>query len=292
MVAVADYGSRSIESGPGGESLSAPPSAKSRSLFEPTDPVYPRLQKCGLLADTMALLLSELAAGFPLEEISRRLSEGSLLSLRSEDGRNNVLAALRVRLLCASRPLPGHVPLSAWLARTVSPLARNQVLLPYLLRGDTATFRLLTRLVLPIIHSGRPITVDEVIQDLSLLLAEERRKTWSPYLQRRWSRGVLSVLRDVGALTREGGREQLTGYDVRPEVLSFHLWGLWNDGYRGRDLFDPAFWKLLLLDEAAAREGVRRVAELRWWRISSIGGVDEVRPEYPTLEEWIEHGLG
>lgn len=260
--------------------------------FEPTDPIYPRLQTCGLLADTMALLLAEVSAGTPLAEISRRVSEGSFLSLRSASGRKYVLAALRVRYLNAAPPLPSYKALSSFLEKVSSPLARNQVLLPYLLRGDTATYRVLTRLVFPLMHSGNAVPTSEVVRELGHLFVEERRKPWSPYLQRRWAQGAVSVLRDVGALTSDGGRESLSDYVVRPEVFSFHLWGLWAFGRRGRDVFDPAFWKLLLLDEAGAREGVRQVAERRWWKISSVGGIDEVHPTFPSLEEWIAHGLG
>lgn len=279
----------------GGDALSAPAISADGlglSAFEPTDPVYPRLQTCGLLADTMARLLAGVSAGTPLDEISRRLAEGSLLSLRSASGRKYVLAALRVRYLKAAPPLPDYRALSAWLEKVSSPLARNQALLPYLLRGDTATYRVLTRLALPLMRSGRSLETDEVIEELGRLFAEGKGKPWSPYLQRRWAQGARSVLRDVGALTRDGGRETLAGYDVRPEVLSFHLWGLWNFGLRGRDLFDPAYWKLLLLDEPAAREGVRRVAEQHWWKITSVGGIDEIRPSFASLEEWITHGLG
>lgn len=264
----------------------------SSAAFGPSGPIYPRLQTCGLLSDTMARLLAEVSAGTPLAEISRRVSEGSFLSLRSASGRKYVLAALRVRYLNAAPPLPNFRTLSSFLEKVSSPIARNQVLLPYLLRGDTATYRVVTRLVLPLVRSGRALPTDDVVRELGQLFVEEHRKPWSPYLQRRWAQGAVSVLRDVGALTSDGGREALSDYVVRPEVFSFHLWGLWTFGRRGRDVFDPAFWKLLLLDAAGAREGVRQVAERRWWTISSVGGIDEVQPAFPSLEEWIEHGLG
>lgn len=258
----------------------------------PSGPIRPRLQKCGLLGETMACLLKEVASGSSLESISRSMAEGSLLSFRSADGRKNVLAALKIRFLQAPRPLPDHTSVARLFDRVTSPVVRNQVLLPYLMSADLATYRVLTRLVLPRLRPGEFLSREDVVEELGRLFAEEGRKPWSPYLQGRWANGVLSVLRDAGALSREASPAAFLDYVVRPEAFCFHLWGLWESGCRGRELVDSNYWRLLLLEAEGARERIRAVAERRWWRINKIGGTEEVLPAFPSIKEWIADGLG
>jgi hypothetical protein len=111
-------------------------------------------------------------------------------------------------------------------------------------------------------------------------------------LKLRWAQGILSVLRDIGAVGRGKEREKYLAYEVRPEVFGFHLWALYSAGLRGPELIRTKFWQLLLLKEEETRQAIRSVSELGWWRFTALSGVEEIRPTSESIDTWMKHGLG
>jgi hypothetical protein len=254
--------------------------------------VRPGLESCGLAAADTASILSRLAAGIPIDAVSREIAQGKLLRKRSPSGRRHVLAAVRQRLIEAPPTLPRSDELSTALHLFAAPLSRSQVLLPYLLARDSGAFDIATRLVLPRFKPGQSLTKPEVVSRLKILLAERHQRSWSSGLLTRWAEGFLSVLRDVGALGRGRMREELLAYSVRPEVFTFHLWGQYECGLRGVALHESPFWRLLLLQPAEARRLVGAAADRGWWKFTSAGGADEIVPVHGSLMEWLGVALG
>jgi hypothetical protein len=101
--------------------------------FEPSPELLrTSLESCGLAADDTATVLSRLAAGQSLKELSRQISSGQILSKRTAHGRRHFLTAIKRRYIEAPHPLP-HIPeLAAILPLLSSQMARSQILLPYL----------------------------------------------------------------------------------------------------------------------------------------------------------------
>lgn len=250
------------------------------------------LEGCGLAAADTATILSQVAAGADIRTISRDIASGQILQKRSGRGRRHVLAAVRRRYLDAPRPLPRVPALSMALGALASPLARHQLLLPYLLLTDQSAHDILTGLVLPRLPHGGRLAKAEVVAVLDSLFVLRGQKPWSETLRKRWAEGLLSVLRDAGALGRGRKREELQIYSVRPEVFSFHLWGLYEAGFRGSALCEAGFWRALLLDTVGARRMVGLVSEHGWWRYTSVGGTEELLPVHGGLMEWLSLGLG
>jgi hypothetical protein len=258
----------------------------------PAEALRTGLESCGLAAGDTLAILTQLVRGERFQEISRAIATGTLLEKRSTHGRRHVLLAVRRRYLHPPAPLATVPDLAAGLQRTSSPVARNQLLLPYLLLSDRAAFELSTELVLPRLSTAHTLKKAEVVKALEALLARRSHRVWSPALRTRWAEGLLSVLRDVGALGRGRQREQLQRYAARSEAFGFHLWGLYDHGFRGAALHETSFWRLLLVEPTEARTLVAKLAEQGWWKFTSVGGTEELVPIHSSLTEWLTRGLG
>ena len=250
------------------------------------------LESCGIAAGDTAAVLGELASGRSLEELSRRIATGALLNKRSRTGRQHVLAAIRRRYLNPPAPLPGPTVLAAVLSAIRTSVAQNQLLLPYVLSSDLAAYEVVVGLVAPQRVPGDRITTTGVVEELDRVFARHGKQPWRAGLRLRWAQGVLSVLRDVGAVGRGKQREEYLAYSVRSEAFGFHLRALFDSGLRGAMLVRSPFWRMLLLNEEDVRHSVRGVVERRWWRNIIVGGVEELLPASPSIEEWVTHDLG
>jgi hypothetical protein len=160
------------------------------------------LESCGLAAADTTAVLKELAAGRSLDELSREIATGSLLRKRSRTGRQHLLTAIRKRYLKPMAPLPDTLVLAAGLERIKAPTAQGQLLLPYLLSADRAAYEVVVGRVLPRRAAGERITTTEIVDELDRVFARFGKGSWGPRVRLRWSQGILSVLRDVGAVGR------------------------------------------------------------------------------------------
>lgn len=262
--------------------------------FEPPrELVRTGLESCGLAADDTAIILGGLVAGLRLADLARQISTGQILTKRTAHGRRHFLTAIKRRYIEAPGLLPRIPELVAILPKLTSPVVRNQILLPYLLLSDRTAFEIITSLILACRQQGEThLAKDRVLAALYMLFRRHGRKPWGNSLCIRWVEGLLSVLRDVGALGRGAERERLLPYAVRPEVFSFHLWGLYDSGLRGRSLHESPFWRLLLLDEREAQQLTTVVAARGWWRLTTLGAAEELLPVFHSISDWVSHELG
>lgn len=250
------------------------------------------LESCGLAAADTSALLSRLASGDSYQDLARHIAAGTLLQKKSGKGRQHVLAALRRRYLNPPNPLGRPERLAAALRMITTPAARNQLLLPYLLAADRGAYEVIVEWVSARRMSGARITTNDIVAQLDHVFARHGKRPWAESLKRRWAQGVLSVLRDVGAVGQGRQREEFLPYSVRPEAFGFHLWSLHDSGLRGPALVRSPFWRLMLLSEDEAVQAVKAVAERGWWRYTTIGGVEELRPTARSLEDWLTNVLG
>ncbi len=121
------------------------------------------LESCGLAAADTAALLLRLAAGDAYRDVARDIAAGTLLRKKSRKGRQHVLAALRRRYLNPSGPLARPERLAAALRVITIPVARNQLLLPYLLSADRGAHEVIVDWVNLRRTPGGRITTDEVV---------------------------------------------------------------------------------------------------------------------------------
>ncbi|MBI3300571.1 MAG: DUF1819 family protein [Deltaproteobacteria bacterium] len=262
--------------------------------FEPPQELFRTgLESCGLATDDTITVLNGLTARQSLAELARQISIGQILTKRTVHGRRHFLTAIKRRYSEAPRPLPRISELAAMLPALASQVARNQILLPYFLLSDRAAFEIMISLILACRQQGEThLLKDRVLAALYMVFRRRGRKPWGDALCIRWVEGLLSVLRDVGALGRGADRERLLPYTVRPEVFSFHLWGLYDSGLRGRALYATPFWRLLLLDEREAQQLTAVVAAQGWWKLTTLGAAEELLPAFHSIGDWVSHELG
>ena len=250
------------------------------------------LECAGLLVGDTRAVLDRFAAGATQREVAARIASGSLLRKRTAHGREHLFAAIRQRYVTPSAPLQGLEPLAATLHAVRSPVARSQILLPYLLLSDRGAFEVTSDVVIPRLAARGALTKSDVVAAVDAVFARHGRRSWSVATRTRWAEGLLSVLREVGALGRGHRRAQLQPYDVRAEAFCFHLWGLYAAGLRSDALYKTPFWRLLLLSEADARRMVALVGARGWWRVRTLGATVEAVPADESLMEWLRHGVG
>lgn len=257
----------------------------------PLRAVWPGLESCGLAVDDTHAALRELAAGRDLGELQARMAGGELLAKRTTHGRQRFMLALRRRYCPPMAPLPAVPALVHLLDHLQAPVARAQTLLPYLLLADRLAWEVAGTVAAPR-RAGATLTSREVVDALRTALTNHDRTPWGEATCVRWAQGFLSALREVGLLGRNKQRERVLIYSVRAEVFSFHLLGLYLAGYRGRALRESSYWKALLLDTAEVTRALRAVADRGWWRINTIGAVEEYLPVSDALGNWGGDGLG
>ena len=266
---------------------------RERNFEPPQEVLVTGLESCGLAANDTEAVLNGLAAGQSLEELARQISTGQILTKRTAHGRRHFLKAIKRRYLNAPSPLPEVKELAELLPALTSQIAKNQVLLPYFLFSDRAAFEIVGSTILPCRQLGETrLLKDHILAALYTVFRRHGRKPWGNSLCIRWIEGLLSVLRDVGALGRGAERERLLPYAVRPEVFSFHLWGLYDNGLRGRSLHESSFWRLLLLDEREAQQLTVAVAARGWWNLTTLGAAEEILPAFHSIDDWVSHELG
>jgi hypothetical protein len=257
----------------------------------PEDAVRPGLEACGLAVDDTHTALGVMAAGASIAELHARMARGEILSKRTVHGRARFLLAVRRRYCPPAAALPPPAALARFLDRLEAPVARAQMLLPYVLLADRLAWELAGALVVPR-SAGDLLLKREVVDALGAALERHGRKPWGDAMQRRWAEGFLSVLRESGLLGRNAQRERVLIYSVRAEVFSFHLLGLYLHGLRGRALRESSYWRSLLLKPAEVARAIRIVADRGWWRINSIGAVEEYLPVSEAAADWGGDVLG
>lgn len=247
------------------------------------------LESCGLAAEDLAVLVAAMGQGRSLAELRREIAAGTLLTKKTSHGRRHILGALRRRFMEGPGDLAPVADVAAVLPKLRSPVARAQLMLPYLVASDRAVREVLTECVIPRRRTSGQLPTQAVVDTLLALFQRDGRTPWRSTVCTRWARGLLSVLREVGAQERGVRREALLPYSVRSEVFCFHLWGLYRAGRRGRDLLEPAFWALLLLPDAPdIAAGLAAVIERGWWRSATVADIREIVPVQRSFEEWCD----
>ena len=222
-----------------------------------------------------------------LEELERQISAGEVLAKRTVHGRRHFLTAIKHRYIEAQHLLP-----------QVPKLERLAAILLIQIEKARPCFRTCSCRIVSLSRSPCPSCfllgnrVKQAPEDTGPRgalygLSAAWTKPWGDSLCVRWVEGLLSVLRDVGALGRGADRERLLRYAVRPEVFSFHLWGLYNRWSRGRSLHESSFWRLLLLDEREARQITVAVVARGWWKLTTLGAAEEILPAFHSVDDWI-----
>jgi hypothetical protein len=240
------------------------------------------------------VLLSEYSRLGDWEEVSHMAFQRNLLRKRSSHTIQGIVRAARKRFLQDHGPLPSAELLSRMVSASVSERAKAQALFTYLCASDRLVEQAVQLLVRPRLEASSSchLTVADVVE----FIDKERGSHpelggWSEYLKRRWARGFLALLRDFD-LMEPAPSKRLTTPLLRVEAFTFLLLGLLESGLPPAEALKHPTWNLFLLDEHE-RERLLAEAQARGWiYYSRAGEILELKPRYPSLEEWLCDGLG
>jgi hypothetical protein len=247
------------------------------------------LEAVGLAVDDTRVLLRAVAR----DPGASSMALAGALRKRSRNGRVHALSTFRRRYASPSRGLAPPASVLAGLDARIGDEARAQLLLPYVLLTDRLAWEIVIDLVLPRLGAGdASLTGPDVEGHVAVVFERHGRRGWGQATRRRWAQGLLSVLREIGALGRNRDRERLLPYSVKVEAFTFHLWGLYAAGLRGDGLLVTPFWRALCLTPDGARSLLRDAVGHGWWRSRLVAGVLETYPLHESLDAWIADGLG
>jgi hypothetical protein len=164
-------------------------------------------------------------------------------------------------------------------------------------REDPALADAYQRLVVPALLAGlrRPPSRDAILSHLeSASQAHSEVAKWSAHTRVRWSQGFRLVLREAGMIASQGSKQETLNPPVpREQTISFLCHavaqGTQSSGWA---ILRHEVLRVLLLADADAVRAARDLRDRGWWTFAQSSDIVEFRPNYGTLEDWMNHVLG
>lgn len=250
-----------------------------------------QLQRGGTGLVEMRRLLREFAEHGDLERLKEQAWQENLLGKTSDHLIKDLLAAFKRRFL---QPLDlPPVKLVALAERsTLIDASKEQILFPYFIRSDTLAETCYRELVLPRVNSpSAALSRDEVVNYLKMLGKSHPELTkWSDYLQLRWARGFLALLRHFGLMERHPRTNLRRLWPLLEPFTFFWLW-YWERGGTFWEAEINDLWPLLQLNEQTKQEFLEEGQLRGWWAYRRLGKIVEFQPQFKSTEEWLNHEL-
>jgi Putative inner membrane protein (DUF1819) len=244
------------------------------------------LQNVGLVLDETETLLAAFVEAQDWQEVRRRALDDNLLGKRSTTTVRHILKVIRRRYLEPPSWLPTPDLVGRFFSRPpVSARAKTQVAFLYVLAEDRLVREAIQTLVLDPLPAH--LHLEEALGFLRGLEREHATVAgWQPYLRRRWSSGLLTLLREVGFL------DSSPSSPVRKPIVqpsAFALIACWLVAHtptRRAGLDHDAF-RYWALDDSERSALLRAGNERGWWTYAAAGGLLEFTPAFGSLEELI-----
>lgn len=252
------------------------------------------LQRAGAAIPETITLLTEYARCHDWQKVREAALKENLLQKGSSHTVKGILTAIRQRFWNTDSQLPPADLVSQAMITDIPPAAKSQILYPYVCATDALVKQTMLHLVKPLITSSSDasLTSDDVRGSLRIEMASHPElEAWSDYLQVRWSKGFLALLRDFGLMEAAPGN-RLVRPVVRVEAWAFFLLWLLHSGVVPLAALENSLWDLYLMRESD-KEALLTEAQARGWLYySRAADIVELQPRHASLEEWIHAGLG
>ncbi|MBC7234007.1 MAG: DUF1819 family protein [Chloroflexi bacterium] len=258
---------------------------------EQTRKYLAHLQRGGTGLVEMRRLLDAYAEYGDWEQLKVQARAHNLLGKTSAHMIDALLAAFKRRFL-QPLGLPGALTVAMAMRSAMPEAAKTQVLFPYYVRSDALVERCYRDLVLPrITLPGAALCLDEVRVHLQHI-GEQHPEVcaWSAYLQLRWSRGFLALLRHFHLLERYPSTA-LQRLWLLPEAFAFFWLGLWFTSGSYWSVTQDDLWPLLQTNAEMSERLLNEGHMKGWWSYQRLGGIVQFQPRYNSMEEWLQHGL-
>ena len=242
------------------------------------------LQNVGLVAAETRDLLAAYSESGDWRKVRHLALDQNLLSKRSTTTVSHILKVVRRRYLKGPEWLPGGQSAGSLFANpSVPERAKVEVAYLYTVAEDLLVQSCLEGVVfgsLGKVPAGAYLHTDEVLAYLDELGAQHPELAhWQPYLKKRWSQGLLSLLRETGFM-ETAPSWKLVRPIVLPEAFGFVFpWLAKATGSPRAALSHPClgWWGL---ERPEARRLLAVGQELGWWRYAASAAVVEFKPRY------------
>jgi hypothetical protein len=249
-------------------------------------------QRVGAIYEETITLLSQFARDGDWNVVKEKVFRENLLKKNSSAWIKDILGAVERRFL-TGKDLPSSMQISNFVSSNVSKSSKIQALYQYVCDSEPLVNRLITGLVGPLLlqYGTSKLTKDAYHE----FLAKESEShpeilTWSPSVSGKWQRNFFAFLRASGIMERKPGL-RIRRPVIRIEPLTFFLLRLLQSGLAPVEVMKHPLWDLYFLKEPDMSRLLVEAQGRGWIYYSKAGDIVELKPRFPSLEEWLEHGL-
>lgn len=253
------------------------------------------LQNVGFVLAETGALLSAYADSGDWSKVRHLALDQNLLGKRSTTTVNHILKAVRRRYLKGPEWLPDGESAGRLFAHSSLPQrAKAEVAYLYTVTEDALVQSCLETLVLggpgsslasEYLHSEE---VTAYLEKLAVKHPELAR--WQPYLKKRWSQGLVSLLRETGFMEASPSGK-LSRPVILPEAFGFVFPWLARATGSPRAALSHSCLRWWALDRAEASSLLATGQALGWWRYAATASVVEFKPNHGPGEV-LSRGLG
>lgn len=167
----------------------------------------------------------------------------------------------------------------------------TEVLFLYAARADRLLYDFTTEVFWPACRRGRSIlSRDDVLAFIAEATDSGRiEQAWSPKVQVKIARGVLSTLRDVGFLREERrGHREIVSYYLSDACAAYLAYELHETGLSDSAMCEHPDWRLFGLDRERVLGRLDDLAEDKGILVQRAGSVVTITWKYGSVEELID----
>jgi len=251
------------------------------------------LQHAGTAIPESITILSEYLKHRDWKQLRDSVLKRNLLKKRSSVTASNFLRAVRRRFFVHHSPLPSADSVAYAMMVNMPPVAKAQILYPYVCKADALVEQAILRLVKPRLEGS--FSTDLTKEDVVNFLREESSahpelQSWANSLTMRWARGFLALLRNFGIM-EPSPSHRLSMPLVRVEAFTFFLLGLLQSGFSAVKIMNNPLWDLYFLKSPEIGRLLVGAQARGWIYYSKAGNVVELKPRYTSIGEWLKNGL-
>jgi hypothetical protein len=250
-------------------------------------------QRVGAIYEETITLLSQFAREGNWNAVKEKVFQENLLKKSSSAWIKDILGAVERRFFTSKGSLPSSRHVSKFVSSDVSKSSKIQVLYQYICNSDPLVQHLITGLVGPLLLKyGISELTKKTYHEFLTKESENHPEllTWSPSVYGKWQRNFFAFLRASGIMEKKPSLK-IKRPVIRIEPLTFFLLGLLQSGLAPVEAIKHPLWDLYFLKEPEIESLLIEAQGRGWIYYSRAGDVVELKPRFPSLEEWLANGL-
>jgi hypothetical protein len=250
-------------------------------------------QRVGAIYEETITLLSHFARDGDWNAVKEKVFQENLLKKSSSAWIKDILGAVEYRFFTSKSSLPSSMEISKFVSSNVSKSSKIQALYQYICDSDPLLESLITGLVAPLLLKyGISELTKKTYYEFLTKESESHSELlkWSASVSGKWQRNFFAFLRVSGIMERKPSLKIIRPV-IRIEPFTFFLLGFLESGLVPVEAIKHQLWGLYFLKEPEKERLLVEAQGHGWIYYSRAGDVVELKPRFPSLREWLEHGL-